>query len=58
MIFCIEDGGSMDLRNGGILPHQYTASQPRGPIYERSEDIWEQGSEENLNPQTEEVKSG
>jgi hypothetical protein len=24
-----EDGGSMDLRNVGILPQHYTASQPR-----------------------------
>jgi hypothetical protein len=24
-----EDGGSMDFRNVGILPQQYTASQPR-----------------------------
>jgi len=24
-----EDGGSMALRNVGILPHQYTASQPK-----------------------------
>jgi hypothetical protein len=25
----IEDGGSMDLRNVGILPQHYTAPQPR-----------------------------
>jgi len=24
-----EDGGSLDLRNVGILPQHYTASQPR-----------------------------
>jgi len=26
-----EDGGSMDLRNAGILPQHYTASRPRRP---------------------------
>jgi len=26
-----EDGGSMDLRNVGILPQHYTASQPQRP---------------------------
>jgi len=29
-----EDGGSMVLRNVGILPEQYTASQPRRPQLE------------------------
>jgi hypothetical protein len=27
-----EDGGSMDLRNVGILPQHYTTSQPRRPL--------------------------
>jgi hypothetical protein len=31
-----EDGGCMDLRNIGILPHHYTASQPRRPRLELS----------------------
>jgi len=26
-----ENGGNKLLRNVGILPHNYTASQPRGP---------------------------
>jgi len=30
------DGGSMDLWNVGILPHHYTASQPRRPWLERN----------------------
>jgi hypothetical protein len=29
-----EDGGSLDLRNVGILPQHYTASQPRRPRLE------------------------
>jgi hypothetical protein len=29
-----EDGGSMELRNAGILPQHYTASQPRKPRHE------------------------
>jgi len=29
--FTPEDGGSMDLRNVGILLQHYTASQPRRP---------------------------
>jgi hypothetical protein len=29
-----EDGGSMDLRNVGIPPQHYTASQPRRPPLE------------------------
>jgi hypothetical protein len=29
-----EDGGSMDLRNIGILPQHYTMSQPRRPRLE------------------------
>jgi len=29
-----EDGGSMVLRNDGILPQHYTASQPRRPRLE------------------------
>jgi hypothetical protein len=29
-----EDGGSMDLRNVGILPQHYTASEPRRPRLE------------------------
>jgi hypothetical protein len=30
-----EDGGNMDLWNVGILPQQYTASQPRRPRLEK-----------------------
>jgi len=30
-----EDGGSMNLWNGGILPQHYRASQPRTPRLER-----------------------
>jgi hypothetical protein len=33
---CPEDGGSMDLRNVGIPPQPYTASQPRRPRLETS----------------------
>jgi hypothetical protein len=31
-----KDGGSMELRNAGILPHHYTVSQPRKPRLESS----------------------
>jgi len=30
----LQDGGSMDLWNAGILPQYYTASQPRTPRLE------------------------
>jgi len=29
-----EDGGNKDLRNVGIPPHHYTASQPTRPLFE------------------------
>jgi len=42
-----EDGGSMVLRSGGILPYHYTASQPRKPrlilhcrIWVTIQDLW------------------
>jgi len=31
LVLHAEDGGIMDLRNAGILPQHYTASQPRRP---------------------------
>jgi hypothetical protein len=33
----LEDGGSMDPWNVGILPQHYTASQPRRPLLETSQ---------------------
>jgi hypothetical protein len=41
-----DDGGSMDLRNGAVLPHHYTVSDPRRPRLE-SASPWLKSRESN-----------